>query len=185
MDVPTPSDLRRLRDDVGLTQQELAEEAEVSQPLIARIENGDVDPRLSTVSRIVDALTTADQDEVRAGDLMSEDPVSAAPDEPVKRAVERMRDTQFSQLPVIEDGVAVGSTSDALIARARGNVEDLPEAPVRDVMAESFPTVSPDTDIDTVSRLLDNADGVLVTEEGTVAGIITDADLAAHVGAEA
>lgn len=184
MDVPTPAELRRTRKDVGLTQKELADRAEVSQPLIARIENGDVDPRLSTVARIVEALTAAEQDAVTARQLMSTEPVSVSPTDPVKTAVERMRETQFSQLPVVEDGVAVGSTSDALIARARDNVDDLPEAPVEDVMGESFPTVGPDADLDTVSRILDANDAVLVTSAGRVAGIITDADLAAYVGVD-
>lgn len=185
MDVPTARELRRLRDEVGLTQKDLAERADVSQPLIARIENGDVDPRLSTVSAIVEALDAADRDEIRARDLMTADPVSVAPDEPVKRAVERMRETQVSQLPVIEEGVAVGSASEALIARARDNVDDLPEASVEDVMGDSFPTVGADADLDTISRLLDTHDAVLITTEGTVDGIVTDADLAAHLGGEA
>ncbi|MDY6779333.1 MAG: helix-turn-helix domain-containing protein, partial [Halobacteria archaeon] len=56
MEVPTAEDLREKRRNLGVTQNELAEHAGVSQPLVARIENGDVDPRLSTVTRIVEAL---------------------------------------------------------------------------------------------------------------------------------
>ncbi|MFW5984504.1 MAG: CBS domain-containing protein, partial [Halobacteria archaeon] len=46
------------------------------------------------------------------------------------------------------------------------------------------PTVSPDADLSTVSRLLDHSSAFLVTRQGKVAGIITDADLAAHVGSD-
>ncbi len=56
MELPTPRDLRERRTALDLTQSELAERADVSQPLIARIEGGDVDPRLSTLRRIVEAL---------------------------------------------------------------------------------------------------------------------------------
>ena len=49
MDLPTSADLKERRTDLALTQSELAERADVSQPLIARIEGGDVDPRLSTL----------------------------------------------------------------------------------------------------------------------------------------
>ncbi|MFC6725523.1 helix-turn-helix transcriptional regulator, partial [Halobium palmae] len=42
MELPTPQDLRERRTGLDLTQSELAERADVSQPLIARIEGGDV-----------------------------------------------------------------------------------------------------------------------------------------------
>lgn len=184
MDVPTADDLRERRSDLGLTQSELAERADVSQPLIARIENGDVDPRLSTVTRIVEVLERVEEERVTAENLMSTDVVSVAPNDTVKTAVDKMQETQYSQLPVIESGVPVGSTSDALIARARSDVPDLPDAEVEEVMGEAFPTVSPDSDISTLSRLLDHSSAVLVTRKGRVVGIITDADVAAYVGSE-
>lgn len=185
MELPTPDDLKQKRKELGMTQSELADSAGVSQPLIARIENGDVDPRLSTVSRIVEVFETAEEDVVTAGDLMSDGVISVAPDDTVREAVETMQDAQFSQLPVVdEDGVPVGSTSDATVARARSETDDLPHTPVEEIMGESFPTVSPDSDLATVSRLLDHSSAVLVTREGKVAGIITDADLAAHVGSD-
>ena len=184
MEIPTPEDLKEKRKSLGMTQSELADSAGVSQPLIARIENGDVDPRLSTVSRIVEVFETAEEDVVTADDLMSDGVISVAPDDTVRDAVETMQDAQFSQLPVVKDGVPVGSTSDATVARARSQTEDLPHAPVEDIMGESFPTISPDADLSTVSRLLDHSSAVLVTREGKVAGIITDADLAAYVGSD-
>jgi len=184
MEIPTPEDLREKRESLGMTQSELADRAGVSQPLIARIENGDVDPRLSTVGRIVEVFETAEEDTVTAEDLMSDGVVSVSPDDTVRDAVDTMQDAQFSQLPVVEDGVPVGSASDAMVARARSDTDDLPHAPVEEIMGESFPTVSPTSDLATVSRLLDHSSAVLVTREGKVAGIITDADLAAYVGSD-
>ncbi|MEM2850330.1 MAG: helix-turn-helix domain-containing protein [Candidatus Bathyarchaeia archaeon] len=60
MSVPrliTPEDIRRLRKLFKLTQRELAIRAGVSQSLIARIEAGTVDPRLSTLGKIMRVLT--------------------------------------------------------------------------------------------------------------------------------
>ncbi|MFB6186868.1 MAG: helix-turn-helix domain-containing protein, partial [Halobacteriaceae archaeon] len=56
MHLPTSQDIREKRQSLELTQSELADLADVSQPLIARIENGDVDPRLSTLRKIINAL---------------------------------------------------------------------------------------------------------------------------------
>ncbi|MFP4632564.1 MAG: CBS domain-containing protein, partial [Halobacteriales archaeon] len=184
MKVPTADDVRDRRKELGLTQSELAERAGVSQPLIARIENGDVDPRLSTVTRIAEVFESHDADRVTADDLMSGDVASVEPGDTVGDAVDLMQETQFSQLPVLESGVPVGSMSDAIVARARSEVDDLPAAEVRDVMGESFPTVAPDAEIPTVSRLLDHSSAVLVTERGKVVGIVTEADVAAYVGSE-
>ncbi|MGP8331846.1 MAG: helix-turn-helix domain-containing protein, partial [Methanosarcinaceae archaeon] len=56
MQLPTPGDLKQKRTELCLTQSELAKRAGVSQPLIARIESGDVDPRLSTLWKIFEAF---------------------------------------------------------------------------------------------------------------------------------
>jgi len=178
VNLPTPQDLRTRRTDLELTQSELADMADVSQPLIARIEGGDVDPRLSTLRRIVEALDEAEGSIVRARDLMHTDVASIGPDDPVRKAVERMQEQGFSQLPVITDGVPVGSISESDIIHAG---ESAAGDPVREVMAESFPTVSQSATLAETSNLLDHYKAVLVTESGETVGIITEADVAARV----
>jgi len=178
MELPTPQDLRERRNALDLTQSALAERAEVSQPLIARIEGGDVDPRLSTLRRIVEALDEAEGGVVRAGDLMHEAVVSVAPDDAVREAERRMDESAFSQLPVIQAGVPVGSISHADIIEAG---EDVGDHPVSGVMSESFPTVSPDATVDKVRNLLDHYKAVMVTESGETVGIVTEADIAAQL----
>ena len=133
MYLPTPDELRTRRTSLELTQSDLADRAGVSQPLIARIEGGDVDPRLSTLRRIVEALDEAEGDIVRAGTLMHEEVISVAPDDSVKEAVEKMQEAGYSQLPVITNGVPVGSISDSDVVSAGSDIAD---HPVREVMSE-------------------------------------------------
>ena len=178
MHLPTPQDLRERRTELELTQSELAERAGVSQPLIARIEGGDVDPRLSTLRRIVEALDEAEGDVVRARTLMHDSVVSVSPDDQVRVAVERMQEEGYSQLPVITNGVPVGSISESDVVSAG---EDVGSKTVRDVMSESFPTVSEDASLEEISSLLDHYKAVMVTEEGETVGIITQADVAARL----
>ena len=47
-----------LRNEVGLTQKQLATKAGVSQPMIARLERGDQDriPTLATINKVLSAL---------------------------------------------------------------------------------------------------------------------------------
>ena len=144
MELPTPEDLRQRRTELDLTQSSLADKAGVSQPLIARIEGGDVDPRLSTLRRIVNALEESEGSIVRAADLMNETVVSVAPDDSVRAARDVMLDEGFSQLPVIRDGRPVGIISNSDIRHAQEGA-------------------------------------VLVVESGETVGIVTEADVAAHL----
>ena len=50
--------LRKMRLEAGLTQSQLAKLVGVSQAHIAKIEGEKVDPRLSTVNKILEVLTS-------------------------------------------------------------------------------------------------------------------------------
>src|SRR6056297_2907129 len=178
MELPTPQDLKERRTALELTQSALAEAAGVSQPLIARIEGGDVDPRLSTLRRIVEALDEAEGEVVRAADLMHEAVISVAPDDAVGEAVETMEAEAYSQLAVLQNGIPVGSISQGDVVRAG---EDVGDHPVNEVMSESFPTVATDATVDEIRNLLEHYKAVMVTDGGNTVGIITEADIAAQL----
>jgi len=48
--------VRKIRIEKGMTQEELSEEAKISQVQIARIESGKLNTSISTVSAIANAL---------------------------------------------------------------------------------------------------------------------------------
>jgi predicted transcriptional regulator len=175
MELPTPEDLKQRRNRLELTQSTLAEMAGVSQPLIARIEGDDVDPRLSTLRRIVDALNEAEGTVLRALDIMNEEVVSVSRDDSVRAAEQKMEEAAYSQLPVIDDGHPVGSIS---FSDIRHGGENVGEQPVYEVMSEAFPTVSPDDSLDKISNYLDYSKAVVVTKNGKTVGIVTEADIA-------
>ncbi|MEM4780706.1 MAG: CBS domain-containing protein [Halalkalicoccus sp.] len=178
MNLPTPQDLRERRIGLELTQSTLAERADVSQPLIARIEGGDVDPRLSTLRRIVEALDEAEGGIVRAGDLMNTEVINVGPDDAIREAVKKMDEEAYSQLPVLQNGIPVGSISQSDLVHLDADARD---EPVVEHMAESFPTVSREATLDEISNLLDHYKAVMVTEAGETVGIITEADIAARL----
>ena len=179
MELPTPEDLRERREELEITQSDLAERADVSQPLIARIEGGDVDPRLSTLRRIVNALQEAEGGLLRAADLMHSPVVSVEPDASVHETTDLMNEKGYSQVPVIRDGIPQGLIGNRDIRQREG--DDVGNLPVAEVMHESITTVEPDATLDEIDTYLDHHDAVLVVEGGRTVGIITDADIAAHV----
>ena len=183
MELPTPADIRERRTELGLTQSDLAEQADVSQPLIARIEGGDVDPRLSTLRRIVNALQEAEGGIMRAETLMHSPVVSVRPDDSVHETQELLDEHGFSQVPVVQDGTPEGliGHSDIRAHVDRTDVDHLGELPVDEVKHESFVSVEPDATLDEINDYLNHNDAVLIVNGGETVGIVTEADIAAHV----
>jgi len=180
MQLPTPEDLKKRRNELGLTQSELAKRAGVSQPLIARIESGDVDPRLSTVRKIFEAFEEANKEQqILIRDLMHSPVIHVSPDDSVEEVVNLMHVHGFSQIPVLEGSVPVGSISEDMIVRLMGESKKKPisQLKVSGIMGESFPTVSPGVSISIVSHILEENPAVLVVEKGTIVGVITKHDV--------
>ncbi len=180
--LPTPEDIRRMRIRMKLTQKELAERAGVSQSLIARIERGTVDPRLSTLRKILKALEDAARDGVRARDVMHMPVITIGAEEPVGRAAELMWKYGISQIPVIEKGKIIGTIYEDSIVRAVLSYPDGKVAswPVSKIMNEALPVVSPDEDLTAIMRILMREPAVLVMRRGRLIGIITKSDIIAH-----
>jgi predicted transcriptional regulator len=169
----TGSSLKKLRTQAGLTQKELAKLAGVSQAHIAKIEQGKVDPRLSTVNRIFQVLQSGKQR--RTKDIMTEGVIVAKPNENVLKASEAMVRNAVSQLPVLDGSRVVGTiTEESIIRNLRSNLAD---EKVRNVMDSPLPTVTEETSIDTVRMMLERNAGVLVTKGREVVGIITRSDI--------
>jgi predicted transcriptional regulator len=58
IEVPTPRELDRARRKAGLTQAEVARQADISQPAVSKALSRENDPRLSTVQKIADAINS-------------------------------------------------------------------------------------------------------------------------------
>ncbi len=179
MHIPTPDDLKQKRTELGLTQSGLAKRAGVSQPLIARIESGDVDPRLSTLRKIFDAFESTEKEQILVKDIMHSPVIHATPGISVNEAVRLMEEHGFSQVPVIDNGVPVGSISDNLIVKSMADqkTNTISQMKVYDMMSESFLTVSPKTDVEVVSHMLERNPAVLVLDKGRVVGVVTKQDV--------
>lgn len=165
--------IKRLRAKAGLTQKRLAELAGVSQAHIAKIEQGRVDPRLSTVNRILQVLKTGK--EKRCADVMTKGVLFARPDESVLKASEIMVKNAVSQLPVLDRGKVVGTiTEESIIRNLRSNLAD---EKVRNVMDPPLPAVPEESGLDAVRTVLEKNAGVLVVKGREIVGIITRSDM--------
>lgn len=175
------ADLQRMRRSLGLTQSELASLSGVSQSLIAKIEAGRVDPSYNRAKRIFEILESHQRKGwTRASDVMVKEVITARPESSVGDAVKVMNKMAISQLPIVSGNEVVGSLSEKILVEriAKGSgIEDMMKQQVRDIMDQAFPSVSQDSPLDMVAKMLNYTGAVLIYQGGRMAGIITRSDL--------
>ncbi|RJS87688.1 CBS domain-containing protein [Candidatus Bathyarchaeota archaeon] len=165
--------LKKMRLEAGLTQSQLAKMVGVSQAHIAKIEGEKVDPRLSTVNKILEILTSRKRK--KCSEIMTRDVIVTTPKEKIKKVCEIMVKNAISQVPVLEGGRVVGMiTEEGIVKNLSSNVA---EELVENIMEPPLPSVPEDTDVAAIRSILETHSGVLVTRKGKLVGIITRSDL--------
>lgn len=167
------------RKRLGITQQHLAKMAGVSQSLIAKVESGRIDPAYSKVKSITEALEREQfSKEKCAKDIMHTGIETVSAGETLHSAAQKMRKRGISQMPVVEGKTVVGSISEqAVLAHFTVDPKKISRLTVAEAMEQAFPTALPSTPISAVAALLKHYPAVLVMDRGSIAGIITKADL--------
>jgi cystathionine beta-synthase len=103
--------------------------------------------------------------------------VTAAPQDTVADVLAKMDEFSVTQMPVIEEGRAVGALRESrMLSKVLGD-RALLGASVSEVMEESFPVVDVDAASADVTRLLRRSPAILVEEFGRITGIITRHDM--------
>lgn len=180
--LPDLSEIKAKRKQFSITQSQLAEFANVSQSLIAKIESNSVVPSYANAKRLLDALESLqEQHSLSAKDLLQGHIVLVRDNDSVKKAVSIMERKAISQLPVVNaNGACVGSITEAnvlkKIGRANGTAR-LSDLKVSGLMDEAFPSIQQDTPMKVIQTILEHNPAVLVSAKGKIKGIITKSDL--------
>lgn len=104
--------------------------------------------------------------------------VSIGPDAPAADAIRLLEAHDISQIPVLEDGRAVGCLNEAILLKLLYDGIDLAARPVRELMGRPLPEVAQDTDVGEAYRLLiSGSTGVLVTHRACPVGLLARIDL--------
>ena len=175
-------EIRKERKRKGLTQSTLAKKAKLSQALIARIEKNQVDPRISTLRKIVEVLIEDAQPKgSRAIDIAVKDVIFVNDNDTIEKALKLMRKYGISQLPVLKNGTPIGAVEELELLKAfakEKDVEKFYQKKVVEAISSIYPMVDPDTNItEVIDYLLKGHNAVLVTKEGRLEGIITKIDV--------
>ena len=183
VDLPTSEDIKRIRKSSGLTQQDIAEKAGVSQSLIARIEAGTVDPRLSTIRKILKVINEHRQKDINAIDVAVSSVITIQETTTLNEASELLFTKGFSQLPVCDTtGKIIGAIKESTITKnliEKGTA--ILSQPVKEILnkEDALPMLPISASLKSVEDLLihHGHSAVLLLDEGNIAGIITKADV--------
>lgn len=188
--LPTNEDIKNYRKKAGLTQTQLARKSNLSQSLIARIESNSVDPRLSTIRKIIDAIEETMKLKKTVKDLLEyknkertklPSLVHLTSASKVSEAIALMKKFGISQLPVIDNGKPVGSIIESNLLDKALQKKDLSEISLLEVMTDPFPLVNKSTKLEDANKLfMQGYTAILVMDEGKVCGILTKIDILSY-----
>jgi len=169
------ADIKRIRKKLGLTQEELAQRAGISQSMIAKIESGSLEPSYSNAQKIFRAIDEQSlKEEMKAEHLMNDKIIWANPEDKIEAVVAKMKTHGFSQLPVIKNNAVEGLVTETDILES---ILRKKAAKVSDIMESPPPIVSADASSSAVIHLLKYYPLVLVSKKGKISGIITKTDI--------
>lgn len=171
---PEIEEIKIRRKKLGLTQKKLAEIVGVSQSLIAKLECGKIDPKLSLIKKIQYALNEL-EGKKSAFAIMHRPIIYASPEDPAKNVVKKMLEYGISQMPVIHEGKVIGSVTEDKIVKTL--FEGKTDFKVKDIMEEPFPIVNEKTPLSAIIKLLLEFPAVLVEKDNEIVGIITKHDV--------
>jgi len=171
--LPNLDKIKKKRRKLGLTQFKLSKEADISQSSLTKIERGRMEPSYNVAKRIFETLDSIEsQSKLEAKDKMCSPVISLSPDDRISKAKKIMKEKNFSQLPVMEKGIVVGSLTERDIAFKEHN----DSAAVSTIMGDAFLTVREDTSLRAVKALLREDQAVLIKKKKKIVGIINLAD---------
>ncbi|RMF05320.1 CBS domain-containing protein [Candidatus Woesearchaeota archaeon] len=171
-----PREIKLIRRQLGITQSELAKKSGVSQSLIAKIESGRLDPSFTKVKKISETLEILrNERQKKVREIMVTRIISAKPEMAISEAIKKMKKHNISQMPVIEQGVAVGLISETSILEALA--ENKPHRQVKDVMSDAPPLIPEEATVETATAMLAHYPLVLVSKKGKIKGLVTRSDV--------
>ena len=177
---PDLQTIRRRRIALGINQKELAELAEVSQSLIAKLEKNKLEPSYSIAKKIFTSLDKIEhKKEQKCKDIMTNKLISINKRANVEKASQLLKKHSVDQIPVMDSGKVIGSVSESIVFNKMLETpkEKLFHTKVSEIMEEPFPIINADMPTSVILPLLKVSPAILVSQNKKISGIITKFNL--------
>ncbi|HEY8428080.1 MAG TPA: cystathionine beta-synthase [Sandaracinaceae bacterium] len=108
---------------------------------------------------------------------MGDEVITANAEDRVRDVIARMKAHGISQLPIMKDGKLLGAVAEVDLLRYLVSGEHSLDGAVEPLVESDYATVTPETRVENVQSLLNDARMAIVLEEGRIVGIVTKIDL--------
>jgi predicted transcriptional regulator len=183
--IPQLSEIKKLREQLGLSQRKLAKRCNIPSSFLSMIENPNdkTKPSYDVLVRIWDELEKESQKNldklVLAEKICKKNPTTARKSEYAEDVIKIMHDKDYSQIPVIEGKGCIGIVTENSLVKFLQNREHTPltTARVKDVMDTPPIVIDIHTKItNNLLSLFDDSKCLLVSENAKIVGLITKID---------
>lgn len=145
----------------------------MSTSQVNRIENNSTNPSYQSVYELWHALETLEDEKSETTEELMNSPITwCKPDETVELVSQKMREHDFSQLPVKDENENIGTITETGIMESKD-----PDQEIRELMEEDMLEIKPSSSMKVVEEILKDEPAVLVTRDGKYVGIVTKANL--------
>lgn len=174
------SDFKKRRIQLNLSQIKLAKLSNLSQSIINKLENSKIDPTLSTIIKLDDALSSQEQlSNVTAKEIMITQIKYVDYKTPISNVIEIMLDNDFSQILISKENKIIGVLYENSILNCVSKKNDIYTTPVG-IFMEELPLIVPKNYlVSDLSYIFQNKKTkfVLVGNLEKIHGIITKTDV--------
>ena len=188
MSFPLITEIKKRRQNLDLSQKQLASLCDIGQSFLAKIERGQAVPSYVIAVKIFDRLAELESKnseklagggarDLRARDVMSSPVYSFAPTDSAEEILDLMLEKNISQIPILDkdrNRFQVGTVTEKTLMG-----KDVKGKLAKDVMDPQslFPIVARDAKLSLLVSILQEEQAVLVFEKDKIAGIITKQDI--------
>lgn len=173
-DLPDLNEIRLWRTRLDWSQQKLGRMCGLSQSYINKLERGEANPGYKAVKKMFETMKQhylkEGKEKKMASDLMLGNVAYVSTRSTVEEARKLMIRNDYSQLPVIDNGVMKGSITDRRLITLDPAQKDIR---VGKVMEPKFPIVSPDAKLETIRHILADYQAVLIDKGEGQYAIVT------------
>jgi predicted transcriptional regulator len=172
------SQLRRIRQSLGLTQAKFAHACGVSQSLVAKIESGTLDPKFSTVKRIDGAVSGMRRTAAPTlKSVVQRHIITATPQDRLPLLIKRMQHAKISQVPVLDGKHVCGLVTERALLALVAHGKPLEHLTVEAVQEEAPPLLPASTPLPVAAQVLEHVSIAVVMERGAILGVVTRTDV--------